>query len=86
MSRPERRYKKWGRETRNWAWGSARDLALELYYRRASAINPYGIGVAPKPDEVVCRQVWARYWTLAEPTEAVGGFGRGGYGDGPTRE
>jgi len=86
VSRAERRYKKWGRETRNWAWESARDLALELYYRRASAINPYGIGVALQPGEVAYRQVWARYWTLAEPTGPVDGFGRGGCGDGPTRE
>jgi hypothetical protein len=86
VSRAGRRYEKWGRETRNWAWESARELAPELYYRRAGAINPYGIGVDPKPDEVVYRQVWARYCTLAEPPEPVGGFGRGGCGDGPTRE
>jgi hypothetical protein len=76
MSRAARRYKRWERDTRASAWESARELALDLYYFRASGINLYGIGVALEPGEVPYRELWARYWTLGQPTELVSSFGR----------
>ena len=76
MSRAARRYKRWERDTRAGAWESARELALDLYYCRARAINLYGIGVALEPGEVPYRELWARYWTLGNPTALVDGFGR----------
>ena len=76
MSRAARRYRKWERGTRAWAWESGRELALDLYHCRARAINPYDIGVALEPGEVLYRQVWARYWTLGQPTELVSSSGR----------
>ena len=76
MSRATRRYKRWERDTRAGAWESARELALDLYYCRARAINFYGIGVALEPGEVPYRELWARYWTLGRPTELVDGLGR----------
>ena len=76
MSRATRRYKRWERDTRAGAWESARELALDLYYCRARAINLYGIGVALEPGEVPYRELWARYWALGQPTELVDGFGR----------
>ena len=75
MSRAARRYKRWERDTRAGAWESARELALDLYYCRARAINLYGIGVALEPSEVPYRELWARYWTLGQPTELVDGLG-----------
>jgi len=76
MSRATRRYKRWERDTRAGAWDSARELALDLYYCRARPINLYGTGVALEPGEVPYRELWARYWTLGQPTELVDGFGR----------
>lgn len=76
MSRAARRYRKWERGTRAWAWESSRELALDLYHGRARAINPYDIGAALEPGEVLYRQVWARYWTLGQPTELVSSSGR----------
>ena len=76
MSRAARRYRKWERGTRAWAWESGREFTLDLYHCRARAINPYDIGVALEPGEVLYRQVWARYWTLGQPTELVSSFGR----------
>lgn len=76
MSRAARRYKRWERDTRAGAWESARELALDLYYCRARAINLYGIGVALGPGEVPYRELRARYWTLGRATELVDCFGR----------
>jgi hypothetical protein len=76
VSRATRRHEKWQRETHDWACESARQLALDLYYRRASPIDPYGLGVALGPGELLYRQVCARYWTLGQPTQLVDGFGR----------
>ena len=76
MSRAARRYRKWERGTRAWAWESSRELVLDLYHGRARTINPYDIGAALEPGEVLYRQVWARYWTLGQPTELVSSSGR----------
>jgi hypothetical protein len=76
VSRASRRYKKWERETRNWIWESTRQFALDLCYCRASAINPYSIGVALEPGEILDRQLRACYWTLGEATELFDSFGR----------
>ena len=75
MSRAARRYKKWERDTRKSAWEEARQLAIDLYYGQAGPVNPYGIGMALEPGEVMYRQVWARYWTLGQPLDLVNGCG-----------
>ena len=78
VSRATRRYKRWERDSRAWALESANERALDLQHCRASAIKPYGNGVALEPGEVLNRQLWAPYWTLGEPTELVDGFGHFG--------
>jgi hypothetical protein len=45
----------WEDAARQWATSTARDLALDLYYDRQTAIQPYGIGVVLDPGE----KVWA---------------------------
>ena len=74
VSRAARRYKKWERDTRKSAWEEARQLALDLYYGHAGPVNPYGIGMALEPGEVMYRQMWARYWTLGQPLDLVNGY------------
>ena len=76
MSRTARRYKRWERGIREWAQESSRELALDLYYGRARPLSSYGIGVSLEAGEILYREVWARYWTLGQPTELVDNFGR----------
>jgi hypothetical protein len=61
---------------RAWAQESSRELALDLYYRRARALSSYGIGVSLEPGEILYREAWARYWTLGQSTELVDNLGR----------
>ncbi len=76
MSRATRRYKKWERGMREWARESSRELALDLYYCRPRPLSSYGVGVSLEPGEILFREVWARYWTLSQPTELVDNLGR----------
>jgi hypothetical protein len=46
---------RWDNEARQWATATGRDLALDLYYDRETAIRPYGVGVVLDPGE----KVWA---------------------------
>lgn len=46
---------RWTDETRQWATDAGRDLALDLYYDRETAIRPYGVGVVLDAGE----KVWA---------------------------
>jgi hypothetical protein len=45
----------WENEARQWATAKARELALDLYYDRQTATQPYGVGVVLDP----CERVWA---------------------------
>jgi hypothetical protein len=76
MSRATRRYRRWERQTAQLALDDARQLALDLYNRRPSAITPYGIGVALEPGELIYRQVWAQYSTLGASPDLIDGRGR----------
>jgi hypothetical protein len=71
MSRAARRYRRWERQTAERVWDDARELALDLYYRQASTIGPYGIGVALEPGEIIYRQVWAQYSTLGATPDLI---------------
>lgn len=46
---------RWEEEARQWATATARNLALDLYYDRQTAIQPYGVGVVLDVGE----KVWA---------------------------
>jgi hypothetical protein len=46
---------RWEDEARQWATAKARELALDLYYDRQTAIQPYGVGVVLDAGE----KVWA---------------------------
>lgn len=76
MSRQTRRYRRWERQTAEWAWDDARQLALDLYHLQPSPISPYGIGIALQAGEVIYRRVWARYSTLGTTPDLVDGRGR----------
>lgn len=76
MSRADRRYRRWERQTAERAWDDARQLALDLYDGTPSAITPYGIGVAIEPGELIYRQIWAEYSTLGATPDLIDGRGR----------
>jgi len=57
---------RWEDEARRWATRTARELALDLYYDRQTAIQPYGVGVVLDPGEIVLAEVPTRFnldWT-----------------------
>jgi hypothetical protein len=64
---------RWEDEARHWATHTARELALDLYYNRQTAIQPYGVGVVLDPDEKVWAEVPVRFnldrATLVNPRE-----------------
>ena len=58
----------WEDEARQWATATARNLALDLYYDRQTAIQPYGVGVVLDPGEKVWAEVPIRFH-FGSPTE-----------------
>jgi hypothetical protein len=52
---------RWEDEARQWATATARNLALDLYYHRETAIQPYGVGVVLDPDEKFWAEVPVRF-------------------------
>lgn len=51
----------WEDETRVWATGTARDLALALYRSTPTATRPYGVGVVLDPGETAWSEVPVRF-------------------------
>jgi len=51
----------WEDEARQWATATARNLALDLYYDRQTAIQPYGVGVVLDPGEKIWAEVPIRF-------------------------
>lgn len=64
---------RWEEEARQWATATARNLALDLYYDRETAIQPYDVGVVLDPGEKVWAEVPVRFnldWIAPiKPTE-----------------
>jgi hypothetical protein len=64
---------RWEDEVRHWATQTGRELALDLYYDRQTAIQPYGVGVVLDAGEKVWAEVPVRFnldWTPpAKPSE-----------------
>jgi hypothetical protein len=64
---------RWDGEARGWATATGRGLALDLYYNRQTATQPYGVGVVLDAGEKVWAEVPVRFnldWPpLAKPGE-----------------
>ncbi|MGD0044763.1 MAG: hypothetical protein ABSE84_30900, partial [Isosphaeraceae bacterium] len=57
---------RWNDEARRWATAAGRDLALDLYYDRETAVPPYRVGVVLDPGEKVWAELPVRFnldWT-----------------------
>ncbi len=52
---------RWEDEARQWATAKARELALDLYYDRQTATQPYGVGVVLDAGEKVWAEVPIRF-------------------------
>jgi hypothetical protein len=52
---------RWDDEARRWATATGRGLALDLYYNRETAVQPYGVGVVLDAGERVWVEVPARF-------------------------
>lgn len=52
---------RWEGEARQWATAKARELALDLYYDRQTATQPYGVGVVLDPGEKVWAELPVRF-------------------------
>jgi hypothetical protein len=71
MSRGSRRFRKWERLTRQHAWHDARQFTMDLYWGQPRPMDPYDIGVALQPAELLYRLVWLHYSTLARTNDSV---------------
>jgi hypothetical protein len=52
---------RWEDEARQWATATARELALDLYYDRQTAVQPYGVGVVLDAGEKVWAEIPIRF-------------------------
>ncbi len=52
---------RWEDEARQWATATARNLALDLFYDRQTATQPYGVGIVLDPGEKVWAEVPVRF-------------------------
>ena len=52
---------RWDNEARQWATTTGRDLALDLYYDRETAVRPYGVGIVLDSGEKVWAEVPVRF-------------------------
>ena len=71
---------RWDDEARQWATATGRDLALDLYYNRETAVRPYGVGVVLDPGE----KVWAEVPVQVQPRLALHDQGRPGHASQPS--
>jgi hypothetical protein len=62
----------WHDETRRWATTSGQALALDLYHRRETAIQPYNVGLVLDPCERVRAEVPVRFNLNRQPQAATG--------------
>lgn len=63
---------RWEDEARRWANATARNLALDLYYDRHTAAQPYGVGVVLDPGEKVWAELPVRFNLDWVPSVKVG--------------